>query len=137
LTKVFKHFCFRNTTIILIKTLLIITLFITLINATLYICYHVRYLSTLLYKYYPATEFTKLRSTQFKDGATLAPKLANLLSFWRSSSTPFKYWIKYSWSGSTHILYYINMSVRWNTLLSNQILSCQHIFYYKAAFLIS
>jgi hypothetical protein len=38
--------------------------------------YHVRYLSTLLYKPDP-----KLRSTPFKDGATLAPKLADQLSF--------------------------------------------------------
>ncbi len=43
---------------------------------------------------------------------------------------PFLYWIKYSWSGSTHILYYINLSVRWNTLLRNQISLCQHVFYY-------
>ncbi len=70
--------------------------------------YRVRYLSTLLYKWDPATEFTQLGSTPFKDSTTLMPKLADLLSFWRSSSTPFKYWIKYSWSGSTHILYYIN-----------------------------
>ncbi len=93
--------------------------------------YHVRNLSTLLYKYNPATEFTKLGSTPFKDGTTLEPKLANPLSFWRSGSIPFKYWIKYSWSGSTHILYYINMSGRWNTLLRNMISSCQHVFYYK------
>ncbi len=48
------------------------------------------------------------------------------------------YWIQYSWSGSTIILYYINLSVSWNTLLRNQILLCQHIFYYtmlNAAFL--
>jgi len=62
--------------------------------------------------------------------STLAPKLANRLSFWRSGSTFFKYWIKYSWSGLTHILYCINMSVRWNTLLRNQILLCQRVFYY-------
>ncbi len=62
--------------------------------------------------------------------STLAPKLVNPLSFWRSSSTFFKYWIKYSWCRSTHILYYINMSVRWNTLLRNQILLCQRVFYY-------
>ena len=73
----------------------------------------------------------KLRSTSFKDGTTLTQKLADLLSFWRSGSTPIKYWIKYSWSGSNHILYYINMSVRWNTFLRNQILSCQHVFYYS------
>jgi len=91
--------------------------------------YHVRYLSTLLYKLDPATEFTELRSTPFKDGTTLVPKLADPLSFWRSGSTPFKYWIKYSWSGLTHILYYIKMSVRLNTLLRPQISCCQHIFY--------
>jgi hypothetical protein len=44
---------------------------------------------------------------------------------------PFKYWIKDSWSGSTHILYYIKMSVRWNALLRNQISSCQHVLYYS------
>ncbi len=74
---------------------------------------------------------TKIHSIQ--GCATLAPKLVNLLSFWRSSSTPFNYWIKYSWSGLAHILYNINMSVRWNTLLRNQISSCQHIFYYSTS----
>jgi len=51
----------------------------------------------------------KLRSTPFKDGTTLVPKLADSLSFWRSGSTPSTYWIKYSWSGSTQILYYLKM----------------------------
>ncbi len=60
------------------------------------------------------------------------PKLTDPLSFWSGSSTPSKYWIKYSWSGSTHILYYIKMSVRWNTLLRNQISSCRQVFYYTA-----
>jgi hypothetical protein len=45
--------------------------------------YHVRYLSTLLYKPDP-----KLRSTPFKDGATLVPKLDAPLFFWRSVSPP-------------------------------------------------
>jgi hypothetical protein len=31
----------------------------------------------------------KLRSTPLKDGTTLAPKLADLLSSWKSGSTPF------------------------------------------------
>jgi hypothetical protein len=39
-------------------------------------------------KYDPATEFIKLGSTPFKDGATLVPKLADLLSSWKSGSTP-------------------------------------------------
>jgi hypothetical protein len=51
----------------------------------------------------------KLRSTPFEDGTTLVPKLADPLSFWRSGSTPSKYWIKYSWSGLTQILYYLKM----------------------------
>ncbi len=50
--------------------------------------YHVRYLSTLLYKQDPATEFIKLRSTPFKDGATLAPKLADPLSFGEAAPPP-------------------------------------------------
>jgi hypothetical protein len=72
----------------------------------------------------------KTRIHSIKDGATLSPKQADLLSFWRSCSTPFEYWIKYSLSGSTHILNYIKMSVRWNRLLRNQISVCQHVFYY-------
>ncbi len=39
------------------------------------------------------------------------------------------YWIWYSWSGLTIILYYI-LSIKWNTLLKNQISSCQQVFYY-------
>ncbi len=34
------------------------------------------------------TEFILLGSTPFKDGTTLAPKLADLLSSWKSGSTP-------------------------------------------------
>jgi hypothetical protein len=73
----------------------------------------------------------KLGCTPFKDGTTLAPKLADPLSFWRSSSTPSKYRIKYFWSGMTHILYYKNMSVRCNRALRNQIWLCQQVFYYN------
>ncbi len=40
-------------------------------------------------------------------------------------------WIWYSWSGSTIILYYINLLVSWNTLLRNQISLCQHVFNYS------
>jgi hypothetical protein len=36
------------------------------------------------------TQFIKLGSAPFKEGATLAPKLADLLSFGRSGSTPLK-----------------------------------------------
>ncbi len=60
--------------------------------------------------------------------ATLAPKLTDPLSPLESWLHPFYYWIKYSWSGSTHILYYINLSV---VRLGNQISLCQHIFYYR------
>ena len=49
---------------------------------------------------------------------------------WEKRLHPFLYWIKYSWAQLTHILYFINLSVRWNTLLRNQISLCQHIFYY-------
>ncbi len=44
---------------------------------------------------------------------------------------PFLYWIKYSWSGLTHILYYINLSIRWNRSPRNQISLFQHVFYYN------
>ncbi len=72
----------------------------------------------------------KLRSTPFKDGATLVPKLADPRSFWKSSSTPSKYWIKYSWSRLTHTLYYIKMLDEIQ-LLRIQISSCQQVFYYN------
>jgi hypothetical protein len=36
----------------------------------------------------PVTEFIKLRSALCKEGAILVPKLADLLSFWTSCSTP-------------------------------------------------
>ncbi len=75
----------------------------------------------------------KLGSTPFKDGATLAPKPFDPLFFWRSAPPPLKYWIKYSWSRSTHILYYVKMLVRWNTLLRNQISSCQQVFDYTTS----
>jgi hypothetical protein len=38
----------------------------------------------------PVTEFIKLGSAPFKEGANLAPKLASPLSFWISDSTPSK-----------------------------------------------
>ena len=36
------------------------------------------------------------------------------------------------WSRWTIILYYIYLSVRWNTLLRNQIFLCQRVFYYTS-----
>jgi hypothetical protein len=50
--------------------------------------YHVRYLSTLLYKVDPAIGFIQPGSTHFKDSATLVPKLADPPSWWKSNSTP-------------------------------------------------
>ncbi len=61
----------------------------------------------------------------------MAPKLDDLHSSWKKRLHPSLYWIPYSWSGSTIILYYINLSVSWNTLLRNQISLCQHVFYYR------
>ncbi len=92
--------------------------------------YHEDIWATWLYKWDSATEFIKLGSTPFKDGATLAPKLINPLFHLEKRLHPFLYWIRYSWSGSTIILKYINLSVSWNTLLRNQILVCQCVFYY-------
>ncbi len=40
--------------------------------------------------------------------------------------------LDHSWSRLTHITYHINLSVRWNTLLRNQISSCQQVFYYMS-----
>ncbi len=80
----------------------------------------------------PVTKFIKLGSGRFKEGANLAPKLANLLSIWISSFTPSKKLDPVTWSGSTHILYYIKTLIKWNKALRNQISLCQQVFYYKA-----
>ncbi len=50
--------------------------------------YHVRYLSTLLYKWIQKIGFIQPGSTPFKDLAILAPKLADPPSWWKSNSTP-------------------------------------------------
>ncbi len=68
---------------------------------------------------------SKLGSTPFKDVITLVPKLADPLG----RLHPSLFLIRYSWSRSAILLYYIYSSVRWNKLLWNQI-SCQHVSYY-------
>jgi hypothetical protein len=52
-----------------------------------------------------------------------------MVPLWRLH--PSLYWIRYSWSGSTIILYCTNLSVRWNTLFRDQISLCQHVIYYS------
>jgi hypothetical protein len=72
-------------------------------------------------------QLIKLGSTPFKDGT----KTSRSTFLLEKRLHPFLYWIPYSWSGLTHILYSINLLVRWNTLHRNQISSCQYVFYYK------
>ncbi len=90
------------------------------------IYYHVRYFQPFGFTSRIQQLSSKLRSTPFNYGATLAPKLTDPLG----RLHPSLFWIRYSWSGSTIILYYIYLSVRWNKLLRNQISLCQHVFYY-------
>jgi hypothetical protein len=55
----------------------------------------------------PVTEFIKLRSTLCKEGATLVPKLVNLLPLWTSGSTPFSKLdsVNLIWINSYSVLY--------------------------------
>ncbi len=68
--------------------------------------YHVRYLSHLAFLVGSSNWVHKTRIHSIQRWHPLAPKLADPL------------------------LYYVNLSVRWNTLVRSQILLCQHIFYY-------
>ncbi len=87
--------------------------------------YHVRYLSHLALQVESSNweHLTRIHSIQSRCyfGAKTS-RSTFLLEKWLH---PLFYWIRYSWSRSTHILYYINLSVRWNTLLRNQISPCQ------------
>ncbi len=90
--------------------------------------YHARYLSNLALQVRSSNwvHKTRINSIQrWRHFGTKTSWSAFLLETWLYSLS---YWIRYSWSGSTHILYYINL---WNTLLINQILLCQQVFYYN------
>ncbi len=91
--------------------------------------YHVRYLSHLALQVGFSNWVHKTRIHSIQWWRHFGAKLADPLSPLERRLHPFFYWIKYSWSGLTNILYYINLSVRWNTLLRNQISSCQHHFW--------
>ncbi len=93
--------------------------------------YHVRYLSNLVLQVRSSNWVHKTRINFIQRWHHFGTKTnwsAFLLETWLH---PLLYWIRYSWYGSTHILYYINLSVRWNTLLWNQISLCQQVFYYN------
>ncbi len=80
--------------------------------------YHVRYLSHLALQIGSSNWVHK---TQIHSIQTWRHFGANPLFSCKSSSNCFLYWIQYSWSWSTHILYYISLPVRWNTLLRNPV----------------
>ncbi len=94
------------------------------ISPIFYEQYHVRYLSHL------AIGSSNQDPLYFKV-ATLAPKLANPL--W--TAPPPYFWIWYSWSRLTIILYYIYLSLYEIHLLRNQISLCQHTLYYSSFFI--
>jgi len=96
--------------------------------ACLYYTNHVRYLSHLALQvgssnWVHKTQIHSIQRWRWHQNYPICFPLGKQLH-------PFLYWIRYSWSRSTIILYYINLSVSWNTLLRNQISLCQHVFYY-------
>jgi hypothetical protein len=94
--------------------------------------YHVRYLSHLALQVGSSNWVHKIRIHSIQRWHHFGTKTSRSAFLLEKRLHPLLYWIWYSWSASTHILYYINfLSVRWNTLLRNQISSCQHVFYYK------
>ncbi len=96
--------------------------------------FHVRYLSHLALQvgFSNGVHKTRIHSIQrWHDFGVKTSWSAFLLE---KRLYPLLYWIRYSWSRSTHILYYINLSVRWNTLLRKQISSCQQVFYCRCWF---
>ncbi len=67
----------------------------------------------------PVIRFIQLGSTHFKDNATLAPKLADPPSWWKSLTPPPLNLDPVYQSGLTHILYYLKMFVIEIQLLRN------------------
>jgi hypothetical protein len=91
--------------------------------------HHVRYLSNLALQVGSSNWVHKTRIHSIQRWHHFGIKLANPLFPSERRLHPFNYWIKYSWSKLTHILYYINLSVRWNIIFRDQISSCQCVFY--------
>ncbi len=96
--------------------------------------YHVRYLSHLTLQVESSDWVHKTWIHPIQRWHHFGAKTIQSAFLLEKRLHPFLYWIRYSWSGSTHILYYIYLSVSWNTLLRNQISSCQYIFYYNWIF---
>ncbi len=92
--------------------------------------YHVRYLSHLALQVGSSNWVHKTQIHSFQRWCHFGTKTSQSAFLEEKQLHPLLYWIWYSWSESMHILYYINLSVRWNISLRNQILSYQYIFYY-------
>ncbi len=89
--------------------------------------YHVRYLSHLALQVESSNWVHKTRIHSIQRWRHFGAKASQTTFHLEKLLHLFYYWIQYSWSGSNHILYYINLSIRWNTLLRNQISS--YIFF--------
>jgi hypothetical protein len=92
--------------------------------------YHVRYLSHLAVQVGSSNWGHKTRIHSIQRCRHFGAKSSRSAFLLEKQLHPFQYWIKYSWSGLAHILYYINLSIRWNTVLRKLISLCQHVFYY-------
>ncbi len=104
---------------------------VTQLNVFLSKDYHVRYLSHLALQVGSSHWVHKTRIDSIQRWHHFGAIISWSGFLLEKQLHPFLYWIKYSWSGSTNILYYINLSVGWNKLLRNQISLCQRVFYYK------
>ncbi len=92
--------------------------------------YHVRYLSHLALQVGFSNWVHKTRINSIQRWRHFGTKTRCPAFFLEKWLHPSLYSIWYSWSGSTIILDYINLSVSWDRLLRNHISLCKHIFYY-------
>ncbi len=92
--------------------------------------YLVRYLSHLGFQVGSSNWVHKTRIHSIQRWCNFGAKTSSSAFLLEKRLHHFLYWIRYPWSRSTHIPHYINLPVRWNILLRNQISSCQQVFYY-------
>ncbi len=97
---------------------------------SIWYCYHVRYLNHLALQVRSSNWVHKTRIHAIRRWHHFGAKTRQSAFLLEKQLHSSIYLIWYSWSGSTTTLYYINLSVSWNTLLRNQILLGQCVFYY-------
>ncbi len=97
---------------------------------SIWYCYHLRYLNHLALQVGSSNWVHKTRIHAIWRWHHFGAKTRQSAFLLENQLHSSIYLIWYSWSGSTTTLYYINLSVSWNTLLRNLISLCQCVFYY-------